>query len=186
MNCKRAQAEIALLAGGDLDDAAEALLDEHLASCSSCRRHWNEMQATLLVLHEPEVPADPLHDSVWPTLSMRLSRERRAERVATFNGWVAGLAVAATVLAMISLWSPPVTGDASMGERTSIAAPVSPVAWPARPGGDSFAPNVSSTAQGQDVDEERQRRERLFQEFDQSLRSRGDIPEELLRKYSDR
>ena len=87
MNCKRAQAQIALAVGGDLDDAAERELHEHLGGCVDCHRHWKQMSDTwaLLLDREDELP-DP-HDSVWPDLRVKLPNRRELMSRARFNGW---------------------------------------------------------------------------------------------------
>ena len=104
MNCKRAQAQIALAVGGDLDDAAERDLHGHLGGCVDCHRHWKQMSDTwaLLLDREDDLP-DP-HDSVWPDLQVKLPNRRELMSRARFNGWTVGLAVSAVCLAMVSMW----------------------------------------------------------------------------------
>ena len=139
MNCKRAQAQIALSVGGDLDDAAELELGEHLESCTCCKRHRQQMTDTWeLLLEREDEPSDP-HDSVWPDLQVRLPDRREFLSRARFNGGVVALAVAAVLLAMVSVWrtantSEPLLSDpAGMVDVDPSGAGPSPFLEPRRP-----------------------------------------------------
>ena len=114
MNCKRARSEIALWVGNDLDEVAEAKLEQHLAECHHCRKNWREMQASLSTLREPNYDSyRSQYDSVWPRLSAQLpSREeiRRAER---FNGWLPAVTVVAACLMMATFSMMNLPGESS-------------------------------------------------------------------------
>ncbi len=121
MNCKRANAEIALWVGNDLDESAERSLRRHLAKCPGCRKHWRKMKASLRMLQENDEDLSETRDiSLWPRLSVALATaEEQNAHGSRFNGWVPALAVAAACLAMISLSNntPPV-------ERSNEARPI--------------------------------------------------------------
>jgi Putative zinc-finger len=121
MNCKRAQGQIALAVGGDLDDASERDLRKHLADCSGCQRHWEQMHNTwsLLLERDDELP-DP-HDSVWPEVEVRLPSRRDLLSRAQFNGWVVAVAVAGVCLAMVSMWRTAHTPEPSLGTPGEFA-----------------------------------------------------------------
>jgi predicted anti-sigma-YlaC factor YlaD len=121
MNCKRAQAQIALSVGGDLDDTAERELQGHLESCSCCKRHSEQMNRTWTLLSErDDEPADP-HDSVWPDLQVRLPNRRELLSRARFNGGVVALCVAAVMLAMVSIWRTANTTEPLLGDPAGLA-----------------------------------------------------------------
>jgi anti-sigma factor RsiW len=139
MNCKRAQAQIALAVGGDLDDAAERELHKHLDGCVECHRHWRQMNDTwaLLLDREDELP-DP-HDSVWPDLQVKLPSRRALMSRARFNGWTVALAMAAICLAMVSMWrtantSEPMLGPEQITELPQLDVPRIPEGWSPQPG----------------------------------------------------
>ncbi|HUG90293.1 MAG TPA: zf-HC2 domain-containing protein [Planctomycetaceae bacterium] len=137
MNCKRAQAQIALSVGGDLDDATERELQEHLAGCPGCKRHWTQMDHTwaLLLDRDDELP-DP-HDSVWPDLQVRLPDRREFLSRARFNGWVVALAATGVCLAMVSLWKTANTSEPTLGPwavSPDVLPPSVEPVWPLLPG----------------------------------------------------
>ena len=109
MNCKRAKADIALWVGGDLSDAAEESLGQHLGECPGCHRHWQQMKESLRFLQEPD--EDPLcvrSESMWPDLSSRLSSRETMWRRGRFNGWVpAALIAASCVVILYSAFNSP-------------------------------------------------------------------------------
>lgn len=111
MNCKRAQSDIALWAGNDLDESDLSELRIHLQVCPGCRVYLEDMRALLRLMEEC-----PLRDeadgtsqrgeSLWPMLASRLV-SIPAPRTDRFNGWVPAVAVAAVCLAMVLVASPP-------------------------------------------------------------------------------
>ena len=106
MNCRQARLEIALWAGSDLDSAAERSVRRHLAECLGCRQYRERMLSAMGCLEQVDSGPDEAArvDSIWPSLSNVLSRRERDTRIRRFNGWVAGLAVAATLLATVTIW----------------------------------------------------------------------------------
>lgn len=156
MNCTRAKSEIALWAGGDLDDRQIAQLERHVAVCPDCREYRQRMSGSLQVLQNPVV-SEPssLHDSVWPGVESRLSMQsqleaRRAERL---NRWLPAAAIAAACLAVIAFTSEPAArqprtlhggvlppdlqlldGGQSAGGTLSVGNPSRPQDWKTLPG----------------------------------------------------
>ena len=110
MNCKRAKTEIALWVGGDLSDAAEESLRQHLGVCPSCHSFRRQMKESLRFLHEPsEDSLSVLSDSVWPDLSSRLSSRESMWSRERFNGWVpAALIAASCVVIFYSAFNSPI------------------------------------------------------------------------------
>ena len=110
MNCKRARSEIALWVGNDLDEEAEAKLEQHLAECHHCRKYLREMQASLSTLREPNHDSyRSQFDSVWPRLSTQLPSREKIRRAERFNGWLPAATVVAACLMMatFSMMNPP-------------------------------------------------------------------------------
>jgi predicted anti-sigma-YlaC factor YlaD len=110
MNCKRAKVEIALWVGGDLGDAPEVSLKQHLGECSGCHRYWRQMKNSLRFLQEPDEDSLPvLTDSMWPDLSSRLSSRETMWRRGQFNGWIpAALIAASCVVILYSAFNSPI------------------------------------------------------------------------------
>ena len=106
MNCRRAQSDIALWAGDDLDEAGLLSLRRHLEACPECRCYMQEMQLLMRLIDEcplreegDEASKEAVEDSLWPSLSTRLVTlsSRRSDH---FNGWIPAVSVAAVCLAM--------------------------------------------------------------------------------------
>jgi len=110
MNCTRAKSDIALWAGGDLDDRTAMPLERHVAVCPECRDYRQRMSGSLQVLHEPALAAPcNLQDSVWPDVESRLSRQSQSEaqKAERLNRWLPAAAIAAACLAVIAFTSEP-------------------------------------------------------------------------------
>ncbi len=144
MNCRRAQSEIALWAGDDLDETNHLGLQHHLESCPECRAYLAEMQDLLRLVDDcplrDEADAasqQAVENSLWPSLSTRLAK-LPAPQTDRFNGWVPALAVAAVCLVMVLVASPPqllspqdthalaVSGEENWSGRQTIKEPVAP------------------------------------------------------------
>jgi hypothetical protein len=79
MNCRDAKLDLALLAGGDLDDAARLReLRRHLATCPDCRRRYQSAQTALHSLRGLKAAATTSTwesgGSLWPAVQQELSR----------------------------------------------------------------------------------------------------------------
>lgn len=134
MNCKRAQLEIALWVGNDLDGSAVEGLQQHLSECSPCRRHWERLKASLKRLKDPVVSgARSMHDSVWPDLISRLPSRSAEPQPVEFNGWLPALAVIAASVAIAAFWQ-----NEPLDRSTAVAVE-SPAS---RVGGSDVAPVV--------------------------------------------
>ncbi len=113
MNCRRAQSDIALWAGDDLDEAGLRDLRIHLEACPECRKYLEQMQALLQLVDNcplrdeaDEASLAAVEDSLWPSLSTQLV-SLPAPRHDRFNGWIPAVAVAAVCFAMVLVASPP-------------------------------------------------------------------------------
>lgn len=79
MNCRDAKRDLALLAGGDLDDAARVReLRRHLAGCPDCRRQYQSTRSALQSLRGLKAAASnstwESGGSLWPAIQRELSR----------------------------------------------------------------------------------------------------------------
>lgn len=103
-DCRQAQSEIALKAGGDaVDPAASMLLEAHLAECSQCRGYLTGMTASLESLQTCAAGSlsPSLSRSLWPAVASRLPSNEPMTVAARFNLWVPTAAMAAACAAMI-------------------------------------------------------------------------------------
>jgi hypothetical protein len=101
MNCKQAKAQLALLAGNDLEPAACQIIRRHLDQCDACRQHLRRLSSCLEVLQTPsQGPWNLEQESLWPQLSVRLSSGSNERPPHRLNGWAATVAVAAACTAM--------------------------------------------------------------------------------------
>ena len=96
MNCKIAQQQMALAVGDDLAPEPVRQLQRHLANCPDCEVLWKRHQRTFAVLQRSR-DDDQLtrRGSVWPAVSRQIEKRSAISRLGHFNGWFAGLAVAA-------------------------------------------------------------------------------------------
>ena len=80
MNCRDAQSDIALYAGGDLDDAARVReVRRHVASCPECREHFKGVKSSLRTLASVDQAATwQSAGSLWPSIQRELARPRPA------------------------------------------------------------------------------------------------------------
>jgi hypothetical protein len=142
MNCSRAQSDIALWAGNDLDESSLSCLRRHLAACPACRGYLAEMQALMQLVDDcplreeaDQASQEAVEDSLWPSLSTRLVAlpVPRGDR---FNGWLPAVTVAVVCLVMVLVASPPrlqtpddvhaltATEEAVPGQVQDQAAPI--------------------------------------------------------------
>ena len=118
----RAKADIALWVGGDLIDAAEESLRQHLGECPNCYRHWQQMKESLRFLQEPSGDSlSVLSDSVWPDLSSRLSSRETMWRRVHFNGWVPAALIAASCMVIFySAFNSPIPNQSISSRKEEI------------------------------------------------------------------
>ncbi len=79
MNCRDVKLDLALLAGGDLDDAARVReLRRHLAGCPDCRQRYHSARTALHSLRGLKAAATTSTwesgGSLWPAVQRELSR----------------------------------------------------------------------------------------------------------------
>ena len=104
MHCAQARNLIALLVGDDLADTDRPEVERHLSQCSSCHSYHTDLVGTHSQLQElSSKDSGVAASSLWPKMepAVRLANAGRGGR--QFNGWVAGLAIAATVMAMFAI-----------------------------------------------------------------------------------
>ena len=133
MNCRESRFQLALFVGGDLGDASAVGLQRHLATCPDCREHHDGLSDVMGQVEriEADAPAVVHRKSVWPQLAAVI-KVREQDRTRRFNGWVAGFAVAATVLAMVTISQslPSSRSDFQFSDITPIDELAVPVAYP--------------------------------------------------------
>ena len=105
MDCKTAKLQAALSVGGDLPESDAVGLQRHLATCPQCREHNAGLKTTYAHItsagQSTRVAGET--ESLWPNIANTMQVRRSKANVKRFNGWVAGLAVAATMLAMVTI-----------------------------------------------------------------------------------
>lgn len=118
MNCKRAQSEIALWVGGDLDDASIAALGQHLNRCPACDRVRLQMQRAMSALEDQPAAESSLHDSIWPEVSKQLPQSLpQGDR---FNGWLPAIAMAAVCCLMLTIATMTPTNSPALNSESAI------------------------------------------------------------------
>ncbi len=152
MTCRDAKSGLALLVGGDLDDAVQRReLREHLAQCRSCRAHYRSLKSAFAVLSG--LPAAGTWDStssVWPSVQKSLDRPAGPtlveKSVQTVKHWSPlAVMIAACVVVLVTLGGD--QGGAPVSERGVLS--VSPTVSPEEP-----APTSSLLQAGDDDAEE--------------------------------
>lgn len=104
MRCLEARSAIPLWVGGDVNPAEAEALMRHLRGCGACNELAQRMAAGLQALHEACTEAIEEQPSVWPRVARALEAlDARRKSAGRFNGWVPALAVAACLLAMVSI-----------------------------------------------------------------------------------
>ena len=105
MDCKTARHQVALLVGQDLPEADAVQLQRHLATCPPCREQRTRLQTTFDRVLSVAESANDNSPGLWPAISsaIRVRGVSPGLNARQFNGWVAGLAVAATLLAMVTI-----------------------------------------------------------------------------------
>lgn len=104
MNCRESRFQLGLFVGGDLDESSSVEVQRHLATCPECRIHHDGLNTVMDQVERSEAAATAIDhsESVWPQLASVI-RVREQNRTRKFNGWVAGFAVAACVLAAVTI-----------------------------------------------------------------------------------
>ena len=112
MKCKQARAFASLMVGNDLEGDSQVQLQRHLAICPACRDFTYQMSASMQALQDAGNESNWLSqasesvgsESLWPRVAKVVNHKSPGSlRNRWFNGSVAALAIAATVLAMVSI-----------------------------------------------------------------------------------
>lgn len=134
MNCKRAQRNIALWVGQDLDESSEQMLQRHLACCPGCREFAQQMKSCLHMLQNPEhEPTDSCSYDLWPTVAAKLTAAEKQLAAQRFNGWLPATVMAAAVacLLLAIFWRSGSTPERSAERLTPVGPTITPVGFPA-------------------------------------------------------
>lgn len=111
MPCAKYEPLLAAKLFGDLDSGEQARLEEHLATCDSCREQWAAFQRVLSGIGRPARPEMPEHfwDGYWHRLIERMDKEpapalsfweRVRELFSTKWSWGWQVAAAASLLVL--------------------------------------------------------------------------------------
>ena len=148
MKCKDAKSFIALWVGQDLDDSELESLQPHLAECSSCAAHWDEMKSSMNVLQQVSsaglVKDD--HRSLWPKVAANISSRQHVSQKAGHRRWVPAIAVCAACLAVAAF----INFDFNLSNVYEVSHGVDPNELP-----DNFVEHFSDNSfkQLQDIDQ---------------------------------
>ena len=129
MNCREAQTDIALHAGGDLDDRERVrALREHVGGCPECRAHYQGVKSSLKALSgllplEAGSATWQSVGSLWPSIRKELARPPETFTAAkAFNhakNWSPFIAMTTACLVMLvalgRFGSPPVQPISNRG-----------------------------------------------------------------------
>ncbi len=128
MHCAQARNSIALLIGNDLEDNDRPEVERHLSQCKSCQSYYDDLNKSHLQLQSIAPEDSGIHQvNLWNDLepAVRLANSSRSTK--RFNGWIAGLAIAATVMAMFAISGD--FGPVKYRSQDSGFAPSSNVNW---------------------------------------------------------
>jgi hypothetical protein len=140
MTCDIARERINELIDGDLDRAARAELDAHLASCPECAALAEDLDVLLRASRSMPELEPPTR--VWTNLARQLpgSTVRSMPRPRTREWVKVTLAVAAVLLAAVVI-----TLLVRRGQDTESAPPAQAAATPAAPGTSATSPPAATT-----------------------------------------
>ena len=102
--CEQVRTELALHAGGDLDDPQTlGKVEKHLAGCPHCRQMFSQLVSGMEVLQMCAANAASVpRTSLWPALARRLPvTATYSAAAAQFNFWVPTAAMTAACAAML-------------------------------------------------------------------------------------
>lgn len=111
MNCREARADIALYAGGDLDDRDRVReLRRHVGECPDCRTHYHGLKSSLKLLGglaplESGAATWQSAGSLWPAIRKELARPPEALTAAQvfkqLRNWTPFAAMTAACLVLL-------------------------------------------------------------------------------------
>lgn len=130
MTCRDAQADIALYAGGDLDDAVRVReVRRHVASCPGCREHFKGVKSSLRTLASVDRAATwQAAGSLWPAIQRELGKPRPTgaalalKQVRNWTPLAAMTAACAVMLMVLNHNSAPPEGEVT-GRGMTIHPP---------------------------------------------------------------
>lgn len=144
IDCDQIRQQLALSVGGDLTSVEQAVVDQHLAGCVSCRQDLAGLRSSHAVLQQyREDTMLPVAPSLWPGVQARLSRSRtRVSRAGISEpqfgraGWIPVSALAAACVAVLVLsemnpsFNPPGGGAITRSTPGNAeAVELGPVEW---------------------------------------------------------
>jgi len=144
MNCKQAKAQIALLAGNDLEPVATQEIRRHLDECGGCRQQLQQLRSCLEALQAPAHDAlSGEQESLWPQLSVRLAKQAPQRQPHRLNGWAPALTVAAACSIMFWFAARQTSNDGLPAESPMAVSPVNSPGYDRLPDLERFAPRNS-------------------------------------------
>ena len=98
MNCNRVQSQLAALSAAELPSAECAALEAHCAACPVCRREWEALQSTLLLLStlSQPLPSKDVSTQIWGVCSEQWYVRVEERRTAPASFWDSTLSWART------------------------------------------------------------------------------------------
>src|SRR5512144_1336808 len=122
MTCPDAEPLLAAAADGALDEARQARLDAHLATCASCRAALDDQRQIAAIL------ASAVQDEVSPAFAARVNERIDSEdwlQLVDFRAWTLRLAPVAATLALVALLGigAPASSSSSSSAATTAATP---------------------------------------------------------------
>lgn len=122
--CERMRREISARLDGELDDAAERALDQHLPTCPECRSHEAKLQRVRTRLRVTEAPSVPdLTQKIMQRVAVRGPRERKRDDVRT-GFRIGGLTAAAAALLVLGTSIPFVSEQPQTAAASEITRQV--------------------------------------------------------------
>lgn len=91
------------MVGNDLDAVDRPEVERHLAQCTPCHDYHSGMVRLRSELEAAGADPGETSDSLWPVIRPAVCLESSNRSARRFNGWIAGLAVAASVMAVITI-----------------------------------------------------------------------------------
>src|SRR4029079_1026594 len=141
MTCDLARERISELVDGDLDRAARAELDAHLATCASCAALAEDLEVVRRASRS--LPTLDPPERVWTAIARQLPAEAMNRSASRSSEWVKGaLAIAAVLLSAVALTMLVRRGRSAESQVAESAAPA--VAAPAQPGPQAGAQTADS------------------------------------------
>lgn len=104
MHCAQARNLIALMVGDDLEATDRPEVERHLSQCRSCneyRTNMTQVQQQLQSVSAEDSDAAP--PGLWPTIAPVVQLESSSRNARRFNGWIAAMAIAASVMALVTI-----------------------------------------------------------------------------------